>query len=594
MLIRDNKVYRNLEEQVLKNKQDIEDIKQVNITIGEFGINVIKISDRVPNQAEIEAMEFGDAWLYSPTLNYPFDMIVITDNDGEKIAVNIGHFPAMGPQGAVGPEGPKGEKGDKGEKGEKGQTGATGPVGPQGPKGERGRTGAPGPQGARGESGAIKIQAVLNSTDELPIPSSLGDRNIAYLIDNNLYVQIASTDTWFNVGPINNVGSQVFVGGEFQPIVDTTFTPSARTVVSRGYSGEILINVSSDPSSAINKDYLGHVNEDIIPTSDLRSLGDDEHRWNVNADAIKVSNLKALDAGGNYLYADNILIGDTSNDAAKETAQGLLTNHDKFCIGGALIPTAYLNGQKPIYSLSTRFINPGIDETGNKWNQLIIGGPEDLRYINPGNNGSNALTVLPYKSNGVKLGTSAQRFWQVCASNFNTFNLSSLNDSSSINTRAYLNFTNNNPNYAVGIKVDPNKTGEVHFNFEDADSVILPQNTIFANGSNVYAHNLELTFSINGVQQIVPLRLYNHSADEIDTSALLSQELYGAGHQDYNSYATAGCPLFESGYVCKGTILGFYSIGNNGVQVVYTKSGQKTTALITLTSVKDYVHSLLN
>ena len=54
-----------------------------------------------------------------------------------------------GPQGPEGPQGPQGPKGDKGDKGDRGPTGFEGPQGPQGPQGPKG------PQGPQGEVGPV-------------------------------------------------------------------------------------------------------------------------------------------------------------------------------------------------------------------------------------------------------------------------------------------------------------------------------------------------------------------------------------------------------------------------------------------------------
>ena len=57
-----NKEFRNLEEQVEKNAQDIQDFKDGNQTIAEFGITVVGIlatADELPAQGE----NFGDAYL---------------------------------------------------------------------------------------------------------------------------------------------------------------------------------------------------------------------------------------------------------------------------------------------------------------------------------------------------------------------------------------------------------------------------------------------------------------------------------------------------------------------------------------------------
>ena len=99
-----NQEFRNLEEQVLKNKQDIQDFKDGNQTIAEFGITVVGILSSV-DQLPASGDNFGDAYLIGTKT--PYDMRVWTRNIPEQRAmwVDLGAFPLAGP---------KGDKGDKG------------------------------------------------------------------------------------------------------------------------------------------------------------------------------------------------------------------------------------------------------------------------------------------------------------------------------------------------------------------------------------------------------------------------------------------------------------------------------------------------
>ena len=97
-----NKEFRNLEEQVEKNAQDIEDFKNANQTIAEFGIYVVGVLasvDDLPAQGE----NFGDAYLIGSST--PYDMHVWTRDVAHNTAkwVDLGSFPL------------KGDKGDKGD-----------------------------------------------------------------------------------------------------------------------------------------------------------------------------------------------------------------------------------------------------------------------------------------------------------------------------------------------------------------------------------------------------------------------------------------------------------------------------------------------
>ena len=224
MLTIDGKQYRNLEEQVRKNKEDIQSIIDASAILNAFGIKVVgqvDTSDKLPNPADYPG-EYGDAYLVGTAT--PYDYYIFTrPNDTHPTAywLNIGEFPLAGPQGDTGPQGPVGPKGDgskwyvgtqnptivaevndqylnttdgsvfsysnvgwtrigsiRGPQGVQGNIGPVGLTGPQGPVG---------PQGQKGDPGNIyKIIAVLDNVGQLPTPSEY-IRNNAYIIDNHLY-----------------------------------------------------------------------------------------------------------------------------------------------------------------------------------------------------------------------------------------------------------------------------------------------------------------------------------------------------------------------------------------------------------------------
>lgn len=218
-----NKEFRNLEEQVEKNAQDIQDFKDGNQTIAEFGITVVGIlatADELPAQGE----NFGDAYLIGS--QPPYDMRVWTRDVANNTAkwVDLGAFPLQGPKGDKGDIGSiitagfgeplnnptnanqfyinsetgywyipnqtqtgwewikmftlKGEKGDRGLQGKQGVQGLTGPqgkIGPIGPQGPKGDTGDVGP--------AFNVQGTLASSSNLPTPTAaMQDKGYAYLI----------------------------------------------------------------------------------------------------------------------------------------------------------------------------------------------------------------------------------------------------------------------------------------------------------------------------------------------------------------------------------------------------------------------------
>lgn len=250
MLKYGNRELRNLEDQVEKNAQDIEDFKNGNQTIAEFGITVVGIlatAAELPAQGE----NFGDAYLIGSST--PYDMRVWTRDVANNTAkwVDLGAFPLQGPKGDKGDIGStisfgngeplynptasnqfyinittgywyvsfeytsgvfqwvkrftlKGEKGDRGEQGKQGVQGLTGP---------QGKTGPIGPQGANGEKGdvgpAFNVQGTLASSANLPVPTAaMQDKGYAYLIPDAQ----GTKHIWVIQGPEGGPFSWVDVG----------------------------------------------------------------------------------------------------------------------------------------------------------------------------------------------------------------------------------------------------------------------------------------------------------------------------------------------------------------------------------------------
>lgn len=134
----EDKVYRNLEEQVYKNMYDIANLIASGGVLNEFGIKVVgqvsTVAELPDEDGEVfAALEYGDA--YAIGNSAPYTLYVKTranDTHSNDYWFNIGIFPAPGPQGP---------------------TGSTGPTGPQGPQGLQGIQGPTGPQGLPGADG---------------------------------------------------------------------------------------------------------------------------------------------------------------------------------------------------------------------------------------------------------------------------------------------------------------------------------------------------------------------------------------------------------------------------------------------------------
>ena len=135
-----DKTYRNLPEQVEKNKRDIEDLR-------------LRAGFQGPYASTEDIQPPVDGVIYIIGASEPYELYKFDVDDG---FIDLGPFGATGAQGPVGPEGPQGPKGDKGDTGAQGPQGIQGPQGPyglQGPKGDKGSNGAPGPEGPKGEKG---------------------------------------------------------------------------------------------------------------------------------------------------------------------------------------------------------------------------------------------------------------------------------------------------------------------------------------------------------------------------------------------------------------------------------------------------------
>ena len=135
-----DKTYRNLPEQVEKNKRDIEDLK-------------LRAGFQGPYASTEDIEPPVDGVIYIIGATEPYELYKFDIDDG---FIDLGPFGATGAQGPEGPQGPVGPKGDKGDTGPQGPQGIQGPQGPyglQGPKGDPGSNGATGPEGPQGEEG---------------------------------------------------------------------------------------------------------------------------------------------------------------------------------------------------------------------------------------------------------------------------------------------------------------------------------------------------------------------------------------------------------------------------------------------------------
>lgn len=122
MITIDNITYRNLQEQVQKNKSDIAAWTNIQFTLNNMGITVL---GKVATEADIPVgtYNYGDAYLVG--LTEPYDIYIFTRDDANDSFINMGPLAIVGPQG---PAGPAGEQGVDGERGSKIFTGQISPA----------------------------------------------------------------------------------------------------------------------------------------------------------------------------------------------------------------------------------------------------------------------------------------------------------------------------------------------------------------------------------------------------------------------------------------------------------------------------------
>ena len=123
-----NKEFRNLQEQVKKNMDDIMFILQEEGVLNEFGIKVVGQEQSVIDMPTVDNYkednpdwEYGDA--YAVGTEAPYELYILTRANGthpDDYWFNIGEFPMPGPQGEEGPQGQDGPQGPTGPSGQDG------------------------------------------------------------------------------------------------------------------------------------------------------------------------------------------------------------------------------------------------------------------------------------------------------------------------------------------------------------------------------------------------------------------------------------------------------------------------------------------
>lgn len=261
-MIIDGKQYLNLEKAVKWCTDQLNAYLEGKATLDLFGIKILGILTDI-NEAPKLNYEYGDA--YGVGIQPPYTYWIYTRSDKAEIDgtfVNIGVFPAYGPQGPQGEQGPKGERGEIGPQGPKGKDGVQGQRGEKGEKGATGATGATGPTGPQGPVGLVNIVAELPAISSLPTATAdLWNNHIGYFVNDtdgkHLYMVQHPNSTeysWLDlgtvgVGPkgdrglgIDNTQALALPYGGITVTYDTTdgihVTGQARITYSDGFSAD--------------------------------------------------------------------------------------------------------------------------------------------------------------------------------------------------------------------------------------------------------------------------------------------------------------------------------------------------------------------
>ena len=364
MITIDKVTYRNLQEQVQKNKEDIAAFEGVEFTLNNFGISV---KGHVDSSSDIPSGEYdyGDAYLVGT--EQPYRMFIYTRN---QEGTDTGSFIDIGPLNIVGEMGPQGEKGDKGDDGYapvvRVGTGLPIVLGTDkdgylyidsntsklytfadskwtyacdmlGAKGDRGEQGI---QGATGTS--LSIVGKLSDPSLLPINFKTGaiPKNSAYLVTENsalhLYIILGDQDdydTWYwqDVGDFN-LGSMLYKNNNYMQTMNVTDTYSGLTGALVTDTATSQLKNDVDTALALKEDKTTHDAEMLNKAdkttvsalsnvvTDLSNLLNSETTERKNADSTLTNNLST--------ETTNRIGGDSALETKISTEASTRANND--------------------------------------------------------------------------------------------------------------------------------------------------------------------------------------------------------------------------------------------------------------------------
>ena len=279
-----DKEYRNLEEQVRKNKEDIARHWDVDRVLADFGIKVMGQLDSptpfldTPGSPEYfnYGEDYGLAYLVGETV--PYDVFVWTRANPDLSEVqpywlNIGQISIIGPQGPEGRSIINASLTDdfrlklnfsdgstitfatslRGPRGYTGEQGIPGPMGPTGPKGQDGKPGAQGEPGPVGPAGNLNIIGTFYDVAQFPnaATASMGDALI-YMEDGltHFYIltgQPGQTATYSWQETTFGGGTRITINGAVQ----STWEANTKLDVSTGAGSNRVYGVASNGAQTL-------------------------------------------------------------------------------------------------------------------------------------------------------------------------------------------------------------------------------------------------------------------------------------------------------------------------------------------------------
>lgn len=358
----DGKTFRNLQEQVEENKEQIAKHWQVDRVLADFGITVL---GRVNSEADLPESE-GENWGYGYLVGEaaPYEVYVWTRPDPNVVAgspywLNIGSISIVGPQGPAGrsitgaainnsyqlvlsfSDGSQLTLANsiRGPRGQQGEVGPQGVPGPPGEKGDPGNPGPQGPDGPTGPAGSLNIIGTFSSVGQAPSASgqTLGD---AFILStggvSTLYILTGtpgtpSTYAWQETS--FGGGTEVYVGGAVQgtwnadgkldKITNSGANPRIYGITTTGAQTtyQAVANAATGSTLAMRTG-TGQINVPTTPTGNGHATSKSYVDSQINTVNSSVSDLDnrvlALEGGGS---------GDGGGDGWNTyTTSGLMTN----------------------------------------------------------------------------------------------------------------------------------------------------------------------------------------------------------------------------------------------------------------------------